>query len=241
MPEAERRPTTPPDDASRRTSGIARQVSRLKTYFREGWRAWVREFLEYRYLNASSLVLIVIATYLDYHAGVYVSATEGPDIPDLILDHFGPIDLSPLFVYGYIALVCTLFISPLVFHIRTFHFVASQFSLLVMLRSVFMLFTHLQTPSDAIRADFPWICQHLSFQNDMFFSGHTAIPLLGFFLFKHSPLRYVFLAGSLIMAFTVLAMHLHYSIDVFGAFFITYCSYRMGCALTKKIDATFHE
>jgi membrane-associated phospholipid phosphatase len=104
-----------------------------------------------------------------------------------------------------------------------------------------MLFTHLQTPSDAITADFPWIFQNLNFQNDLFFSGHTAIPFLGFFLFRRSPLRYVFLVGSLVMAFVVLAMHLHYSIDVFSAFFITYCSYRIGCFFTHKIDATFHE
>jgi len=35
-----------------------------------------------------------------------------------------------------------------------------------------------------------------------------------------------------------LLMHLHYSIDVFGAFFMTYCSYRMGQRLLRKIDPT---
>ena len=241
MPSAERRSTRPGGGNSEKTRPGRSRRSTLKTYFRKGFRDWIREFLEYRYLIASSLVLVVIATYLDYHCGVYVSSTEGPDIPDLILDHIGPLDLSPLFVYGYIALVCALFVYPLVFHIRMLHFVVSQFSLLVMLRSIFMLFTHLQTPSDAIRSDFPWIFQHLSFQNDMFFSGHTAIPLLGFFLFRRSRGRFVFLTGSILMGVTVLAMHLHYSIDVFGAFFITYCSYKIGCFLTRKIDATFHE
>ena len=213
----------------------------LRAYFQRGLREWIGEFLEYRYLIASSLALVAIATYLDYHCGVYVSATDGPDIPDLILDHIGPVDLGPLFVYGYIALIGLLFVYPLVFHIRMLHFVVGQFSLLVILRAVFMLFTHLQTPSDAITRDFPWIFEHLSFRNDMFFSGHTAIPFLGFFLFKRSGLRYVFLLGSLVMAVVVLAMHLHYSIDVFAAFFVTYCSYRAGCFLMKRIDAKFHE
>jgi hypothetical protein len=30
-------------------------------------------------------------------------------------------------------------------------------------------------------------------------------------------------------------MHLHYSIDVFSAFFITYCSYRMGNAAIRRL------
>ena len=133
-----------------------------------------------------------------------------------------------MFVYGYLALVGAMFAYPLFFHIRMFHTVLSQFSLLVVLRALFMVFTHLQTPSDAIPVHFPWIFGGLSFQNDMFFSGHTAIPFLGFFLFKDSAYRYLFLVGSIVMGTVALVMHRHYSIDVFSAFFITFCSYRMG-------------
>ena len=201
---------------------------RAKDYFRKGFHDWIREFLEYRYLIGLSLVLVVVATYLDYYSGVYVTEKGGVEVPDLILDHLEPIDLSPLFVYGYIGLVVALIAYPLLFHIRTLHAVVSQFSLLVVLRSIFMIFTHLETPPDAVPAHFPWIFGQLSFQNDRFFSGHTAIPFLGFFLFKDSPVRYLFLVGSIVMGIVVLGMHMHYSIDVFSAFFITYCSYRMG-------------
>ena len=85
---------------------------------------------------------------------------------------------------------------------------------------------------------FPWFFENLYFENDMFFSGHTAMPFLGFYLFRHSPLRYVFLVGAIVMGIVVLAMHLHYSIDVFAAFFMTYCSYRMGLRLLRKLDPT---
>ncbi len=201
---------------------------RAKDYFRKGFNDWVREFLEYRYLIGLSLVLVVVATYLDYYSGVYVTEKGGVRVPDLILDHLKPINLSPLFVYGYMGLVVALIAYPLLFHIRTLHAVVSQLSLLVVLRSLFMIFTHLETPPEAVPAHFPWVFGKLSFQNDMFFSGHTAIPFLGFFLFKDSPVRYLFLVGSIVMGIVVLGMHMHYSIDVFSAFFITYCSYRMG-------------
>lgn len=221
----------PPIVRTRRLSFL----QRIGVYFKKGFRDWIREFLENRYLIGISLVLVAVATYLDYYSGVYVSSTGGVDVPDLILDHVKPIDLSVVFVYGYIGTIVALFSYPFIFHIRTLHAVISQFSLLIMLRSVFMIFTHLETPPNAIHVSFPWIFGGLSFENDMFFSGHTAIPFLGFLLFRHSPVRYLFLVGSLVMGTTVLAMHLHYSIDVFSAFFITYCSYRMGNAAIRRL------
>ena len=157
------------------------------------------------------------------------------DVPDLILDHVGPYDLRPVYIYGYIALIVALFLYPLVLHIRMLHIVISQFSLLVMLRALFMIFTHLQSPLDAIQVDFPWIFKGLSFQNDLFFSGHAAIPFLGYLLFRKSKIKYFFLAGSIVMAVTVLLMHIHYSIDVFSAYFIAACSYRIVNRILTKV------
>ncbi len=225
-------PAKPPITRTRKLNFL----QRTGVYFKKGFRDWVREFLEYWRLIGVSLILVVVASYVDYRSGVYVSSRGGVDVPDLILDHIKhPIDLSLVFVYGYIAIIIGLFSYPFVFHIRTLHKVISQFSLLVTLRSAFIILTHLETPPDTIAVHFPWIFGKLSFENDMFFSGHTAIPFLGFLLFRHSPVRYVFLVGSFIMGTTVLAMRQHYSIDVFGAFFMAYCSYRMGNAAIQRL------
>lgn len=207
----------------------------VKEYFEKGFRDWRHEFLEYRYLILLSLAIVAAATFLDYYSGVYVSTTEVAAVPDLILDHIGPVDLGFFYVYGYLILCFTLFLYPFVLHIRTLHVVVSQFSFLVMLRAVFVLLTHLQTPADGITVDFPWIFKGISFQNDMFFSGHTAIPFLGFLLFD-GKIRYFFLCGSISLGTVVLLMHLHYSIDVFSAFFITYCCHRIGSVVLEKIE-----
>ncbi len=207
----------------------------VREYFKTGFRDWRHEFIEYRYLILLSLLIVAGATFLDYYSGVYVSNVKVVAVPDLILDHVGPIDVSFFYVYGYLTLCFALFLYPFVFHIRTLHMVVSQFSLLVMLRAVFVMLTHLQTPPEAITADFPWIFKGISFQNDMFFSGHTAVPLLGFFLYK-GIIRYFFLFGSIFMAIVVLLTHSHYSIDVFSAFFICYCSYKMGNKAINKIE-----
>jgi cell division protein FtsW (lipid II flippase) len=99
-----------------------------------------------------------------------------------------------------------------------------------------MCFTHLKAPIDAIAIELPWITSHLGFQNDLFFSGHTAVPFLGFLLFKDSNIRYFFLISSIVLGATVLFMHIHYSIDVFSAFFITFGTFKLGEHVFKKID-----
>ncbi len=206
-----------------------------KEYFINGYRDWRNELAEYKYFIFLSLMIFVIATFIDYLSGVYVTSAKTAHVPDLILDHIGPINVSFLYIWGYIFFFLALFFYPIFFHIRTLHIVISQFSLLVALRAVFVLLTHLQTPPDAIIVDFPWKFQMLSFQNDMFFSGHTAIPFLGFLMFK-KQIRYLFLFGSVIMGSVVLLIHVHYSIDVFGAFFITYGSYKIGNLLIRKAE-----
>jgi hypothetical protein len=104
---------------------------------------------------------------------------------------------------------------------------------MVMIRSIFLCFTHLKAPSTAIAINFAWPFSIISFQNDLFFSGHVAIMFLGFLMFE-GKIKYLFLALSIIMAFVVLTMHIHYSIDVFSAFFITYGSYKIGDYFHKK-------
>jgi len=218
---------------------MSEKLTIIKNYFQKGFQDWKNELLEYKFLILLSLAGVAVATFLDYFSGVYVSSTEVSEVPDLILDHIGPFDLTFLFVYGYLTIIFTLFLYPLLLHIRKLHVVVSQFTLLVVIRALFMIFTHLQTPVDAIPINFPWIFEGLSFQNDMFFSGHTAIAFLGFLLFKKRKMRYFFLVGSILMGIAVLVMHEHYSIDVFSAFFITYCSYRIGRVLIRKIYPTY--
>ena len=76
----------------------------------------------------------------------------------------------------------------------------------------------------------------LDFKNALFFSGHTAVPFLGFLLFRKEKIGIFFLIATIVMALTVLFMHVHYSIDVFAALFITWGSYGIGEWLFRKIN-----
>jgi hypothetical protein len=207
--------------------------------WREGLRVWTSEVVACKRLIAVSMACIAVGLGFDYACGMYVHTMTGVKVPDLILDLFPAMDLSFLFIYGYVSLIAAMFLYPIIFRMRMIHVVAFQFSLLLVIRSLFMIFTHLETPAGAVSVNYPWFFRSLYFENDMFFSGHTAMTFLGFYVFRRSWLRYVFLVGAIVMAIVVLAMHVHYSIDVLAAFFMTYGSYRIGHRVLLRLDPAY--
>jgi hypothetical protein len=75
--------------------------------------------------------------------------------------------------------------------------------------------------------------------NDLFFSGHTGLPfLIALIFWDHVYVRTLFLSSSVVFGVIVLLSHLHYSIDVFSAFFITYSIYHISLKLFH-LDYTF--
>lgn len=58
---------------------------------------------------------------------------------------------------------------------------------------------------------------------DLFFSGHTATTfLLVLYLWRRPALRWIALLGHAVMVASVLLAHLHYTIDVLGAWAVTF-------------------
>ena len=204
--------------------------------FRNRFRLWRNEIYDHRRVLLASLIFLIIAGILSYLSGQYVISVSGPEVPDLLLDNFGPYDLEFIFVYGFLSILALMLVYPLFFRVNKLHVLISQFSLLVAIRSLFIVLTHLQTPADAIPVNFPGVLALLKFYNDSFFSGHVAISFLGFLLFRKEKIGYLFLLLSLVMGVTVILTHQHYSIDVLGAFFVTYASYKIGDIIFRKIN-----
>ena len=209
-----------------------------KTIF-NNFKGWKKELWQHRNLIVLSVSFYIIALILNFTAGRYVEkkASTTP-VTDLILDHIPTINLEGLFTYGITIIIVLIFIYPLFFKIKELHIVISQFSLLILVRSFFVVLTHLQQPIDAIITNLPKIFDWFTFNNDLFFSGHTAVPFLGFLLFRKEKgwIKYFFFIATFVMATTVLFMHVHYSIDVFAAIFITYGSYRLGKKIFQMVN-----
>ena len=199
-------------------------------------KLWKAEIKKHKKSILLSIAFLLFSVVLNFYAGSYVSRTAGVVAPDLILDHFPTIDLDFIYLYGIVFVILFFFLYALFYKVEDLHKVISQFSLLILVRSAFVTFTHLELPATALSFHVPYFFSLFVFQNDLFFSGHTAFPFLGFLIYKDSKIKYFFLASSIIMGATVLLLHVHYTIDVFSAFFITYGTYKIGDWFFRKVE-----
>ena len=199
-------------------------------------KEWKQEILEHKYLILLSILFLIIAIILNSVAGNYADRKGTTSVPDLILDNLPTLDLDFLFIYGFTLILLVFLLYTLFFRVKELHIVISQFSLLVLIRSFFVSLTHLSLPVGALIYTAPKFFTPLDFQNALFFSGHVSVPFLGFLIFRKEKIGIFFLIATAVMALTVLFMHVHYSIDVFAAFFITYGSYKIGNWMFKKIN-----
>lgn len=184
------------------------------------------------------LVLLCTSLGLNYAANVYSESRSGSVVQDLILNNLPVINVAFLYLDGFNIFIC--FVFALGAHEpRRLPFMLKTIALFIAVRSFFIVLTHLSVPLpaayDTIYFPAGTISELLSSGNDLFFSGHTGLPfLLSLLFWKVKTLRYLFLGTSLFFGATVLLAHVHYSIDVFGAFFITYAIYDLALFLFKK-------
>lgn len=182
----------------------------------------------------ASLVMIFIALVVNFYAGTYATSNASNSVTDIILTNINAFAVNDLFVEGtfyfflFSILICLLYI-------RRFPFIFKSISLFIIVRAFFINLTHIGPSPSQILISPADILSKFSFAGDLFFSGHTGIPfLLALIFWDIKPLRFIFLGSSIFFAVIVLLGHIHYSIDVFSAFFITYTIYHISKILFKK-------
>jgi hypothetical protein len=184
------------------------------------------------------LLLLVGSLVMQFYASAYATTESSHPVTDIILSNTRVYDVDGLFVYG--SVVVFLFVLYLVLsRPGRMPFVIKSISTLLFVRSIFVILTHIGpfSPHVVISSTF---FQRSIFSGfftgaDLFFSGHTGTPfLLALIFWDDKLLRYIFLACSLMFAGVVLLGHIHYSIDVLAAFFITYAIFDICKWLFKK-------
>ncbi len=103
--------------------------------------------------------------------------------------------------------------------------------------------THLGAPENFFQLPQIWDqpgAFRIFYLNDLFFSGHTGFPFLAALLFwENKVLRWFLILMSFAQGITVLFMHVHYSIDVLAAYFITYSIYVVSDKIFNKLNLSF--
>ena len=175
--------------------------------------------------------------FIQFGTGRYAAKSTTNFVGDLFLDNLPVYELDFLIIEGsafFVLLVAALFvIKPhyLLFGLKAFAF-------LIVTRALFITLTHLGIYPEQISFDDNGIVDRVyrlfDLGGDFFFSGHTAFPFLAALVFwPQKFLRYLFFGLSAFFGTVVLFAHVHYSIDVFAAPFITYGIFKM----TQKLFA----
>ncbi len=189
-------------------------------------RGWCWE-AAFRASVVQGAILLVGSLVVNYLAGTYASVHAGHAVRDILLDRMPTLPVDIIFIDG--ALLFWAFVLAVLVSVpRAIPFVLKTLALFILIRSFFVILTHVGPPADPAALDRGRIMGDLTFGGDLFFSGHTGFPfLLALTFWENRILRQLFLASSVVFALAVLFGHLHYSIDVFAAFFITDSIFRI--------------
>lgn len=185
------------------------------------------------------LLFLAASLFVNYFANIYTSITASNVVTDLILDRLPLVDMSFMFIYGALLFLIIL-VMLLLYEPKDFPFVLKSIALFVIIRSFFMVLTHLAPPIAGTQGYGIKGLDVISSGDDLFFSAHTGLPfMLALIYWKRTFWKYFFLVSTITGAISVLLGHLHYSIDVFSAFFIAFGIYNIARKIFPKDYALF--
>ena len=185
-------------------------------------------FQERRYVQGliSGFCVLILSFIVANFAGTYATEVAGNSVNDLILNNLRVRDVTFLHVYASM-LFWFIFSFYLLLRPETLPFVTKTAALFILVRSVFISLTHLGAPANNLTIPDNFT-NYFLFNGDLFFSGHVGGPFLLLLMFwSNTIIRYICGSASLLFSYTVLVGHIHYSIDVFAAPFITYGIYQL--------------
>jgi hypothetical protein len=181
-----------------------------------------------------SAALLALSIVSNFYAGTFATESISNPVTDIILDNVPVVNVDFIVVDG--PLLLWMFVGVLlILRPERIPFVVKGLALFILMRSGFIILTHIGPFPTRSKFDLNGLMQSFTFGGDFFFSGHTGSPfLLALMFWKEPRLRVTFLAATALFGAAVLLGHLHYSIDVFAAFFISYGIHDLASFLFRR-------
>lgn len=177
---------------------------------------------KYQSSSLVGLVLFLASLVANRYASFYATAQASNPVTDLLLDNL-PVMRVEWIVNDVAALFGFSMLFLILWQPRRIPFILKAIALFIFIRSGFITFTHLAPFPERVYLDPSDFFGTLTYGGDYFFSGHTGMSFLFALIYwQEKWVRYFCLGISALLSIGVILGHLHYSIDVFAAFFITY-------------------
>ena len=179
-----------------------------------------------------ALTTFIFALAVNNYATSYATLRASNPVTDIVLSNTPVFDVDGFFVYGA-ALLIVFITLVLLTNPKQIPFTLYSLSIFFFVRGIFISLTHLgpfpvHTPIQFTSNLGIFLSGIFFGGDDLFFSAHTGVPFLMALVFWRQPmLRYIFLAWSVFFAVVVLLGHIHYTIDVASAFFISFGIYHI--------------
>ena len=165
-----------------------------------------------------------------------IELRPGVSFNDPIMKYFSPISLDlPMFIALYLAHILAVYLAFK--HPETFLHLAIGYFLVYFFRIFSISLIPLDPPIGTIILDDPilyWFGGG-DITKDLFYSGHTSSTFMAFLITKNKKAKTFIGISLLIIVVGMLLQRVHYSIDVYAAFFFTFTAYRLALFIKNKI------
>jgi membrane-associated phospholipid phosphatase len=168
------------------------------------------------------VIFSAASVLINHIASVYATLSAGNPVGDILLDNIPVMNVD--FIVNEGAIIFLVFVFLLLLNEpKRIPFTLKGVAIFYIVRSIFLVMTHIGPFPTQSYLDPTDLLYRFNIGGDFFFSGHTGLPFLVALIFwDEKNIRIVALITSVVFGISVIVGHLHYSIDVFAAFFITY-------------------
>ena len=226
-----------------------RELSELRLHLPRAARQEIEEIAdEWRGVHykwwVGTLALLLVMVTLSYSLytklGWVADQRALPVGDDWLLRRLPIIDTLPILSWGWFGLHIYAIGAAVAYYPKRAPFLLYVLSVYMVVRAAFVFLSPIGHPAGMVDMRlhdfiFSRLLGTWTFTNEFVFSGHTAIPFLFYLFFRTPGLKRLMLAGSVVMAASVLLSRNHYTVDVLAAFFTSYSVYALATAGYERL------
>lgn len=195
------------------------QLSNFKSNWAEAFSSKSFRIQTLLTLLVTAIIIVFIPKFFNY-----IQTIPGHSINDIVLNKFPAQNVS-LCIFMLIYSVCILSVINIGTCPHLFIKTLQALCLLLIIRIVCLYLIPLDPEKTIIPLEDPFLgiffYQGTVITKDLFFSGHVSIMALLCIAIPFRPLKYFFMLATVLVAILILIQHVHYTIDVIVAPFVS--------------------